>query len=186
MKPNRYALVALMLLLGGCATLYNAYSVDESTLETYLRQQVTDFNNQQQKSGIPVSVSLQDVNIILGPGGRNVAILNIEGDVAMHAFLARLPVNVSLSVQGTPIYDAQTKAVYIRNLKMLSSHVDSPFFSGELQPLADGMMQTVSKMLATLPVYRLDQSNLLMRLSGGAGPAEMTVKPGRLVFTPAP
>lgn len=185
MKPNRYVLVVLMLLLGGCATLYNSYSVDEGTLENYLRQQVSEFNNQQQKAGIPVSVSLQDVNVILGPGGRNTAILNIDGDVAMHAFLARLPVNISLSVQGTPVYDPQTKAVYIRDLKLLNSHVDSPFFSGDAQPLASGMMQSVSKMLSTLPVYRLNQSNLLMRLAGGA-PAEMTVEPGRLVFTSAP
>ncbi|WP_111497513.1 MULTISPECIES: DUF1439 domain-containing protein [Marinobacter] len=174
---------AFLMTLSGCAAL-SPYSVSESTLEGYLHDAVTDFDRQQLEAGSPLSVSLDQADITLGPDGREVAVLDIQGQVAVNAFMTKLPVDLKLKLEGAPVYDADQQAIFIRRLQLLDSSVESSLFKGDLKPVTDNVMRLVAQWLETVPVYRLNQDSFAERMIGMA-PVDVKVAPGRLVLVPA-
>jgi hypothetical protein len=182
-KSLRAFAVLALALLSGCATL-SPYSISEGELERHLQGVVSDFDQNQLKSGSPLSLSLDNADITLGPDGRDVAVIDLKGQVALNALLAKLPVDISLKVEGAPVYDSKEKAVYIRRLKLLGSRIDSPYFKGDLKPVTDTVMRVVAQMLETMPVYRLDETNTAQRMFGMV-PMDVRVAPGRLEFVMA-
>ncbi len=176
---STFFLVSLVLL-GGCASL-SPYSISEATLERHLQDTVSNFDRQQLQSGSPLSLSLSNADITLGPDGRDVAVIDLRGQVSLNALLAKLPVDIALKVEGAPVYDSEEKAIYIRRLQLLESSIDSPFFKGDLKPITDTVMRAVAQMLETMPVYRLDETDFTQRMFGMV-PMGIRVAPGRLEF----
>ncbi|KPP98077.1 DUF1439 domain-containing protein [Marinobacter sp. HL-58] len=169
-----------MVLLGGCASL-SPYSISEGTLERHLQDTVSDFDRQQLQSGSPLSLSLSNADITLGPDGRDVAVIDLQGQVSLNALLTKLPVDIALKVEGAPVYDSEEKAIYIRRLQLLESSIDSSLFKGDLKPVTDTVMRAVAQMLETMPVYRLDEADFTQRMFGMV-PMDVRVAPGRLEF----
>ncbi|MFC7295186.1 DUF1439 domain-containing protein [Marinobacter aromaticivorans] len=179
-----WGLVCLTLLLSsGCASI-SPYAISEAELESHLQEVVRDYDRMQLKNGSPISLRLDDADITLGPDGRDVAVIDVRGQVALNAFLAKLPVDIALKVEGAPVYDSKEKAVYIRRIKLLESSIDSGFFKGDLAPVTDNVMRVVAQMLETMPVYRLDDTRLAQRMFGMV-PMDVRVAPGRLEFVMA-
>ena len=175
--------VLLALLLSACAAL-SPLSISESTLEGYLQQQVVRFDQEQLRAGSPLSVSLKDVDVTLGPEGREVIMLSVNGEVAVNALLTKIPVDVFLKVEGLPVYQSEEKAIYIRRLKLLDSRVESTLFKGDFKPLTDNLMRALAQLLETMPVYQLDEQNMAGQLVKMTN-LNLKVVPGRLVFVPA-
>lgn len=176
-------LLLVMTTLTGCAT-FSPFSLSESRLENYFAQQVETFDREQLQSGSPLSVRLNSADIDIGPDGRDVIALGIDGEVALNAFLTRLPVGVTLKVEGTPVYEADEKAIYIRRLKLLDSRIQSDLINRDLKPVTDTVMRAVSQLLETMPVYRLQEDDLGTALLGIMNPV-IRIEPGRLVLVPA-
>lgn len=174
------AMILCLAVLSGCASL-SPFSLSESQLEGYLADAISDFDRQQLRSGSPLSITLNNADITLGPDGRDVALLDVSGQVAVNALMARLPVDLVLKLEGAPVYDREEKAVYLRRLKLLESRVESSLFDGDLTPLADNLMRVVAQFLEQQPVYRLDDSSLGQRILGMV-PSDIRVAPGRLEF----
>ncbi|MGC8121681.1 DUF1439 domain-containing protein [Marinobacter sp. VGCF2001] len=184
LKHTRLWLVLfLAVAASGCASL-TPYVISESEIEGHLKKAVSDFDRKQLQSGSPLSLSLSDADITLGPDGRDVAVINLKGQVALNALMAKLPVDLALKVEGAPVYDSQEKAIYIRRLQLLESSIDSPFFKGDLEPVTRNVMRAVSQMLETMPVYRLDEADFAQRMFGMM-PMDVRVAPGRLEFVMA-
>lgn len=184
--PSRFLSVIVLMslvLLGGCASL-SPYSISEATLERHLQDTVSDFDRQQLQSGSPLSLSLSNADITLGPDGRDVAVIDLRGQVSLNALMAKLPVDIALKVEGAPVYDSEEKAIYIRRLQLLESSIDSPYFKGDLKPVTDTVMRAVAQMLETMPVYRLDETDFTQRMFGMV-PMGVRVAPGRLEFVMA-
>jgi hypothetical protein len=184
--PKRAAGVLLLVavsLLGGCAS-FSPYSVSEGTIEGYLQDAVADFDREQLQSGSPLGLSLSNADITLGPDGRDVAVIDLSGQVSLNALAMKLPVDIFLKVEGAPVYDSQEKAIYLRRLQLLDSRIESSFFNGDLKPITDNVMRVVSQMLETMPVYRLDQTNATQRMFGMV-PLDIRVAPGRIEFVMA-
>ncbi len=175
--------LALLLLMGGCASL-TSYTITESEVEHHLQRQVAAFDREQLESGSPLSVALGKVDVELGPDGRDVVVLDVNGEVALNALMMRVPVDVALKLEGAPVYSSEDRAVYIRRLKLLDSRVDSPYFKGDLKPATDAAMRVLAQMLETMPVYRLDESDYRQRLIGSV-PLDIKVERGRLRIVPA-
>mgnify|MGYP005857348971 CR=1 FL=1 len=173
-------LVASVAILGGCAS-FSPYSVSEGTIEGYLQDAVADFDRQQLQSGSPIGLSLSNADITLGPDGRDVAVIDLSGQVSLNAMLMKLPVDIMLKVEGAPVYDSKEKAIYLRRLQLLDSRIESSFFKGDLKPVTDNVMRVVSKMLETMPVYRLDETDASQRMFGMV-PLDIRVAPGRIEF----
>lgn len=181
--PKRAVFVVLMAavsLLGGCAS-FSPYSVSEGTIEGYLQDAVAEFDRQQLQTGSPIGLSLSNADITLGPDGRDVAVIDLSGQVSLNAMMMKLPVDIALKVEGAPVYDSKEKAIYLRRLQLLDSSIESSFFKGDLKPVTDNVMRVVSQMLETMPVYRLDEANATQRMFGMV-PLDIRVAPGRIEF----
>lgn len=174
-------LVFATLLMSGCAG-FSPLSISESTLERHLQDAVSDYDRQQLQAGSPLSLSLTNADITLGPDGRDVAVIDLSGQVALNALMAKIPADIKLKVEGAPVYDSQERAIYIRRLKLLESSVDTPYFSsGELAPVTENVMRVVAQMLESVPIYRLDNTSLGARIMGMTE-MDLRVAPGRLEF----
>lgn len=178
-----FPVLLLALVASGCASI-SPYAISEGEIERHLKRAVADYDRQQLQSGSPLSLSLSDADITLGPDGRDVAVIDLRGQVALNALMAKLPVDLALKVEGAPVYDSQERAVYVRRLQLLESSIDSPFFKGDLAPVTDSVMRVVAQMLETMPVYRLDDNDLAQRMFGLV-PMDIRVAPGRLEFVMA-
>ncbi|GGY76117.1 DUF1439 domain-containing protein [Marinobacter zhanjiangensis] len=169
------------LLMSGCAG-FSPLTISESTLERHLQDAVSNYDREQLQAGSPLSLSLSNADITLGPDGRDVAVIDLSGQVALNALMAKIPANINLKVEGSPVYDSQERAIYIRRLKLLESSVDTPYFgSKELAPVTDNVMRVVAQMLENVPVYRLDDTSLGARIMGMTD-MDLRVAPGRLEF----
>jgi len=176
-------LLVLAVLCSGCASV-SPLSISETSLEGYFKQQVAKFDKEQLASGSPVSVGLQEIDITVGPNGREVVVLEVDGDVALNALVARIPVAMSLTVEGAPVYDSNDHAIYIKRLNLIDSSIESGFFSGSLEPVTGTMMAALAQLLASAPVYRLDDAHWSGKLMAIAD-MDLKVVPGKLVFVPA-
>ena len=184
-SSTRWLFIALLAVLAsGCASGLSPYAISEGELERHLQKAVRDYDRKQLQSGSPLSLSLSDADIKLGPDGRDVAVIGLKGQVALNALMAKLPLDIALKIEGAPVYDSAEKAIYLRRLKLLESSVESPLFRGDLKPVTDTVMRVVAQMLETMPIYRLDDSNLAQRMFGMV-PMDIRVAPGRLEFVTA-
>lgn len=172
--------LGLMVAVTGCASL-SPYSISEGEIERHLKDAVASFDRQQLRQGSLISLSLDDADITLGPDGRDVAVIDVRGEVTVNTLMAWLPVDLALKVEGVPVYDSDEKAIYVRRLKLLESSVDSPLFKGDLAPITDNVMRVVAQMLETVPVYRLSEDDFAQRMFGMV-PMDVRVAPGRLEF----
>ncbi|WP_375193037.1 DUF1439 domain-containing protein [Marinobacter sp.] len=176
-------LLVTLALASGCASM-SPYSISEGELERHLKDVVSEYDRKQLNSGSPLSLSLEGADITLGPDGRDVAVIDVRGQVALNALLTKLPVDIALKVEGAPVYDSAEKAIFIRRLQLLESSIDSPLFKGDLKPVTDTVMRVVAQMLETMPVYRLNEANFAERMFGMM-PVDVRVAPGRLEFVMA-
>src|SRR5690554_4945499 len=72
------------VLAAGCASL-SPYSISEGEIERQLKSAVAKYDREQLQSGSPLSLSLNDADITLGPDGRDVAVIDLKGQVALNA-----------------------------------------------------------------------------------------------------
>src|SRR5690606_35657123 len=179
----RLAVLFAVVMASGCASL-SPYAISEGEIERHLKNAVAQYDRNQLQSGSPLSLSLSDADITLGPDGRDVAVIDLKGQVALNALMAKLPVDLAQKVEGAPVYDSQEKAIYIRRLELLESSIDSRFFKGDLAPVTDTVMRVVAQMLETMPVYRLDETDPTQRMFGIV-PMDIRVAPGRIEFVMA-
>lgn len=174
-------LLAGVLLLGGCASLMSA-TVSESSLERQLEQAILDFDRQQLSAGSPLAIELDSAEVTVGPRGRDTVRLDVAGQAAFTALASRLPADIALSLEGTPYYDAEEQAVYIRRLQLLDGRIDAPWMPLDLAPMTRLAARAMAQWLERVPVYRLENASWGRRAL--ARNMQLRVEPGRLVFAP--
>ncbi len=178
----QFMLVTWSLFLVGCAAV-SPFAIDESMLASELRQVVADYDRKQLEAGSPVGMKLNDADVNIGPDGRDVIRLSLDGEVSLNTVLASFPVRLTLSLEAVPVYVKQEKAIYIRRLKLLESRVDSAMLSGLNldQKAAQQGVAILAQLLEQVPVYRLNEKNMAEALVASS-PLTLKVTQGRLVF----
>jgi uncharacterized protein YceK len=176
-------LIFTTLILNGCASM-GSYTVSETELEDHFKSAVEQFDHEQLKAGSPLSIQLNDIDIKVGPDNRDVIQLAIEGEIAFDAVLMKFPVDISVNVEGAPVYISKDNAIYIRRLKLLDSNVEAMFLTGKNEILTDNFMNILSKLLETIPVYQLDEADFTQRLIATI-PTDIKVGKGKLIFVPS-
>ena len=170
--------VLFSLLLSACAGI-SQYSVAESEIErslyTLLEEQAPRFTQ-----GL-VQTRVDNLDLQIGPDNRQVVRLNLKGETAINALVARFPAQLDLAIEGRPVYDRQQNAIFIRDLNLLQSKVDAFGYQGDMAAASAGMMQLVRAVLENQPVYRLDDSRYGWLKTV---PVAMDILPGQLVFSP--
>jgi hypothetical protein len=88
-----------------------------------------------------------------------VIILGVDSIVILNALLLDYPLHLSLPIKGSPFYDSDKKAIFLRNIKRLNSSINAVGFTSNLGLLDGEVMQVFNAFLAVNPVYKLDESN---------------------------
>lgn len=180
----RLITLASLLLASACASLLSPLSISEGQLQSYLQEQVENFDKSQMEMGSPLSVSLDRAQVKIGPDGRDVMTVALDGDVLVNAFLTEIPVGIEMEVEGTPYFDREEQAIYIRRLALVSSEIDAPFFKGDFKPVTNNVMRVVSQLLETVPVYRLEPDAFSSSMVKAAD-LDLKITEGRLLLVPA-
>lgn len=182
---KRIARTALLVLLpvfaGGCAS-FSPYSVDESTIENHLSDRIASFSQDLSERGLPVTLELISADVAIGPEGRDVAVVDFGGRAVLQA--PRIPIDLNFSVEGTPVYEAEEKAIYIRDLNVLSTNVEAAGSALDLSPITGTLSDIAAQFLNERPVYRLNEEDAGARLFGMMS-LRIDVQPGRLTLVPA-
>ncbi|MGC3873080.1 DUF1439 domain-containing protein [Halomonas sp. GXIMD04776] len=182
MRYLKVWVLSSLIMVSGCANLVSR-SVSEATLERHLAKAVADFDRDQLRAGSPLSLKLESSDITVGPEGRDTVLLDVAGEATFSALASSLPAYIELSLEGTPYFDAEEGAIYIRRLRLLDSRIDASWMPIDLAPLTQMAARLVAQRLETVPVYRLDDAGWGTRaLAKGM---TLRTEPGRLVFEPA-
>ena len=182
---KRIARTALLVLLpafaGGCAS-FSPYSVDESALEKHISDRIADYSRDLSDQGMPITLELTSADVMIGPEDRDVAVVDFAGRAVLQA--PRIPIDLEFSVEGTPVYESEERAIYIRNLKVLSTQVEAVGSAFDLSPITGTLSDVASRLLDEHPVYRLDEEDAGARLFGMMN-LRIEIQPGRLALVPA-
>ncbi len=178
-------LVCFTLVLSGCASLsqYSAYSVSNSELEQVLDSQLGVLQAKSDLAGIPLTLTVDDMNVNIGPEGRDVVQLGTFATANMKVLGFEYPAKLALELEGTPYYDSDKKAIFVRSLALLNSSVEAGGYKGNLAPVSDQVMALLNQYLDTHPVYTLDTSDTAVRLLTSV-PLDLTIEQGKLTLKP--
>ena len=181
----KFISLLLLALLTGCSQLqqFTAYNVTEAELEQMLRQQVPELTRRATVAGIPVSITVEQMLVDIGPNNSDVVRLDTNASAALSLFGLSYPANMQLKIEAVPYYDGTAKAIYLRSVKLLSSSIEAAGYRGNLAPVTNEMLQMINGYLANNPVYKLDMTNPTVKLIS-AVPLNMAVQDGRLSFSP--
>jgi|AntDeeMetagen681_2_1112603.scaffolds.fasta_scaffold00008_76 hypothetical protein len=172
------------LLLGmasGCAS-FSPYSIDEATVQGHLAEQIQNFSRDIQASGLPITLELNQADVAIGPDNREIVVIDFAGKAILQ--VPRVPIDIRFSVEGKPEYEPDEKAIYVRNVKLLSSEIEAAGSAFNLSPLTGTLSDFASQLLNENPVYRLDEDDGAARLFGMMN-LKVAIKPGRIALVPA-
>ena len=178
----RPLLLSSVLLLTSCASL-SPYSIGEEELTGYLLKTLQDFDNQQLKSGSPLGLKIADADVDIGPNGREVIRLKLGGTASVNALLASIPAEFLLDIEGTPVFDNDEKAVYVRRFALNDANLELPFIKQDLKPVTRQIMAVVTQYLEQVPVYRLEADSVASRITSLSA-MQIKVTEGRLNLVP--
>ncbi|WP_344805825.1 DUF1439 domain-containing protein [Allohahella marinimesophila] len=178
----RTFMLSTLLLLASCASL-SPYSIGEAELKGYLLETLQEFDRQQLKSGSPLGLRIDDADVDIGPDGREVIRLKLGGTASVNALLASIPADFSLDIEGTPVFDNEEKAVYVRRFALNDANLQLPFIKQDLKPVTRQIMAVVTQYLEQVPVYRLEADSMASRISSLKA-MQIKVLEGKLTLVP--
>jgi hypothetical protein len=182
----RILFIVATLFLTACSStqgLY-VYSFTNSQLESVLTQQLPKLKEELNLRGLPVEFAVNNLSVNIGPDNRDVVVLGVDSSAIINAFLLEYPVRLSLQIEGSPFYDSEKKAIFLRNIKLLDSSINAGGFSGNLGLLNGEVMRLFNAFLAVNPVYKLNQNNPKIALLG-AIPMNINVVEGAIKLVPS-
>lgn len=183
---SRLLLVASLLLLAACAQVNHllSYSIDEPELTELVRDQLGQLQHKASLAGMPVTLTVKDLALQIGPDGSDAVRLGTSADAVFSVLGVRYPAKLKLALEAAPYYDGEQKALYLRNLKILDSTIDGGGYRGNLTPLAGTLAKALNGVLAKEPVYRLSDASQTERMLMGM-PLSLSVEQGRIRLAPA-
>ncbi|ART79829.1 DUF1439 domain-containing protein [Oceanisphaera avium] len=172
------ALGLSVLLLSACAAV-SQYSISENEMEKSLYS-LLEQEMPRLTQGL-VETQIDKLDLQIGPDNRDIVRLNLTGETAINAFVARFPAQLDLIVEGRPVYDRKQNAIFLRDLNLIQSKVDAYGYKGDAALASSGIMQMVRSVLENQPVYRLDDSRYSWLKNAPVG---LTIAPGRFILSP--
>ena len=182
----RILLVIATLFLTACNSTQglSVYSFTNTEIESVLKQQLPKLSEKVSLMGLPVQFDVNDLNVDIGPDNRDVVALSIDSSAEVNAFAFKYPVRLKLQIEGSPFYDSEKKAIFLRNIALLDSSIDAGGFKGNLGLLNNEAMTIINSFLAVNPVYSLNMNDPKMALLGKL-PLNIDVVNGAIRLIPA-
>ncbi|GAB54812.1 hypothetical protein GPUN_0672 [Glaciecola punicea ACAM 611] len=181
----RILLILSALMLSACTSTQglSVYSFSNEDIESVLIKQLPKLSENVNLMGLPVKFALNDLDVVIGPGNRDVVLIRLDTSAIIDAFAFTYPVGLKLQVQGSPFYDSQKKAIFLRDVSLLDSSIDAGRFRGNLGTLNNEAISIINAFLAQNPVYTLNSNDpkivLLSKL-----PLDLKVENGAINIIP--
>jgi len=181
----RILFIMVTLFLTGCNSTQgiSIYSFTNADMESVLKEELPKLSEKISLMGLPVQLDVNDLSVNIGPDNRDVVMLGADTSAEINAFALKYPVRLKLQIEGSPFYDSEKNAVFLRNVKLLDSTVDSGGFQGNLSVLDNEVMKTINAFLAVNPVYKLNMNDPKMLLLSKL-PLDMKVVEGAIKLVP--
>ncbi|KAA1155636.1 DUF1439 domain-containing protein [Pseudoalteromonas sp. FUC4] len=181
----RILVIIAALFLTACNTTQgiSVYSFTNSEVESVLGKQLPKLSEKVSLMGLPVQFDVNDLSVNIGPDNRDVVVLGADSSAEINAFALKYPVRLKLQIEGSPFYDSEKKAVFLRNIKLLDSSVDAGGFKGNIGALDNQAMDVINAFLAVNPVYTLNMDDPKMMLLSKL-PLDMQVVEGAIKLVP--
>ena len=182
----RILVIIAALFLTACNTTQgiSVYSFTNSEVESVLSKQLPKLSEKVSLMGLPVQFDVNDLSVNIGPENRDVVVLGADTSAEINAFALKYPVRLQLQIEGSPFYDSEKKAVFLRNIKLLDSSVDAGGFSGNLGALDSQAMEVINAFLAVNPVYTLNMDDPKMVLLSKL-PLDIQIVEGAIKLVPS-
>lgn len=161
----------------------SVYRFDNQDLEQAMLDGIPQISKKLNVMGIPLKFGVEELKVNIGPENRDVVVLSIDTSANINALLLKYDVGLALVVEGSPYYDSEQKAVFLRNLNLLSSSIDAGGYKGNLGVLNKEALRIINSFLATNPVYKLDTSDPKVALLS-ALPLDLRVENGAIAIVP--
>lgn len=180
-----FFIACFTLVLSGCATLsqLSTYTVSNAELEQVLDGKLGELQTDASLGAIPLTLAIDDITVDIGPDGRDVVQLGTLATASIGVFGFNYPAKLNLQLEGTPYYDSEKKAIFVRSLALLDSTIDAGGYTGNLAPLSSEVMMLINGYLASNPVYTLDTTNNAVQLLSSV-PLNLTIEQGQLALKP--
>ncbi|MGO2011891.1 MAG: DUF1439 domain-containing protein [Pseudoalteromonas sp.] len=181
----KYILLIGCLFLTACNTTngVSVYSFTNSEIESVLTEQLPKLSEEIRLMGLPVQFDVNDLSVNVGPDNRDVVVLGADSSAVINALALEYPVRLKLQIEGSPFYDSEKNAVFLRNVKLLDSSVDTGGFKGNLGVLNDEALQIINGFLAVNPVYKLNTDDPKIALLSKL-PLDMKIQEGVIKLVP--
>lgn len=156
----RILLIIGILFLTACSSTQgiSVYSFTNAQIEAALDQQLPKLREEISLMGLPLQVEVTNLNVNIGPDNRDVVSLSVDSRAKINGFLLHHSVRLTLQIEGSPFYDSEKKAIFLRNVTLLDSNINAGGFKGNLALLDGKVMQVINTFLVVNPVYKLDTS----------------------------
>lgn len=178
-------LIIAALFVTACSSTQglSVYSLTSMELTSALSHQIPALSKRISVIGLPVQFDVNDVSVNIGPDSRDVVALNFDSSAEINAFTVKYPVRLKMQIEGTPFYDSEKKAIFVRNIKLLDSSINAAGFRGSLAALDSRALNVINAFLSTTPVYTLNLNDpkiaLISRL-----PLDIKVVEGAITLIP--
>ncbi len=189
-QPNkgftmRFLLLITTLFLTACNSTQgvSVYSFTNAEVESVLAKELPKLSEKVKLMGLPVQLNVNDLSVDIGPDNRDVVLLGADSSAEINAFALKYPIRLKLQIEGSPFYDSEKKAVFLRNIKLLGSSVDAGGFRGNIGALDDQAMGVINTFLANNPVYTLNMNDPKMMLLSKL-PLDMKISQGAIKLVP--
>jgi len=181
----RILIIVMALFLSACSSTQSMsiFSFTNSDLESVLNKQLPKFSEKLSVMGLPVEFGVDELSAKIGPENRDVIALGVDSSASVNMFPFNYPVRLMLQVEGSPFYDSEKKAIFLRNIKLLDSSIDAGSFKGNLGVLNGEVMKVINGFLAVNPVYELDMDDPKMALISNL-PLNIMVSEGAIKLVP--
>lgn len=181
----RVLFIIATLFLTACNSTQglSVFSFSNAELESVLSEQLPKLSEKVSLMGLPVQFNVNDFSVNIGPENRDVVALGVDSSAEINAFTFKYPVRLKLQIEGSPFYDSEKKAIFLRNIKLLDSNVDAGGFTGNLGLLNGEAMNVINAFLEENPVYKLDMNDPRMSLISKL-PLDMKVVEGAIKLVP--
>lgn len=182
----RIFLLIACLFIGACNTTngVSVYSFTDAEIESALQRQLPQLSERLKLMGLPVDFAVNDLSVSVGENGSDQVELGADSSAVINAFAIKYPIRLKLKIAGSPFYDSEKKAVFLRNVKLYDSEIDSAGFKGNLNLLDEQAMKVINDFLAVNPVYKLNLDDPKVAVLA-ALPLDMKVSDGAIKLVPA-
>lgn len=182
-KLTALSVVATAVVAGSSVAFADLLSISEQEINQYLHTRLAEKVPLKDKVGIPALFEL-DYNLhdlVTRIGQTDEKKVEIQGvvDGILTAKGKRYDAQIKLNLDTKPYYDPEKGALYLRDVRLLSWTATPEKYQGRLEMFVPMLMDGLTEVLNSTPVYTLDETKTKEALVKKFGKA-IVVEKGQL------